>query len=276
MTPPTLPHTSPHTSTPIALLTRFHEPGPSSDICIARTDMASYHALAPLHYRAGPPATSVLVLGAHRLGHAAGVLVVSMPVLNADWRARVWPDLAPVGDKPALARRVNDTLRTISRVIVDPRHRGLGVARALVEAYLSDPLTPRSEALASMGRAVPFFERAGMRRVERAEPASLRALREDLTRLGVRAESLLRDPTPLARRRRVRGVITRFATSGRAGRARRDLPWPELARAAAGALLARPEAYIHDSHVSPTTARRGAPSRGDPDVKRLAHAHDRG
>ena len=57
---------------------------------------------------------------------------------------------------------MNANLRTISRVIIDPRYRALGLARRLVQAYLAAPLTRCTEAVAAMGRLVPFFAHAGM------------------------------------------------------------------------------------------------------------------
>ncbi len=47
-------------------------------------------------------------------------------------------------------------------MIVGARFRGLGIATRLVRAYLAGPLTPRTEAVAAMGRVCPFFEAAGM------------------------------------------------------------------------------------------------------------------
>lgn len=127
-----------------------------------------YHALAHLHYRAAEPATIALVLSARDAdtGELAGVLLISHPTLNGAWRDRAWPGRFSTGDRRRDAQRVNRELRCISRVIVDPRYRSLGVARAMVEAYLARPLTPRTEALAAMGGACPFFEAAGMRRIE--------------------------------------------------------------------------------------------------------------
>ncbi len=148
-------------------------PGAKSEqpVTIGPGTIEDYRALAHLHYRAGEPAAVVRVLRAVRDVPApidpsgkllAGVLLVSMPTLNASWRDRAWPGFFHTGDKSLNAQRLNARLRTISRVIVEARSRGLGVATALVRAYLRDPLTPGTEALASMGAVCPFFERAGM------------------------------------------------------------------------------------------------------------------
>lgn len=68
----------------------------------------------------------------------AGVLLLSLPVLNARWRAVAWPVLfADIGKREA-ARRANAHVRTISRVVVDPRFRGRGIGSALVRRVIAD------------------------------------------------------------------------------------------------------------------------------------------
>ena len=148
-------------------------PRPSIDqiIEIELGSINDYRSLQHHHYRSGQPATVVRVLRAIR--HVpesieasgrllAGVLCASMPTLNSAWRTRAWPGVFNTASKSTNARRLNADLRTISRVIVEPRSRGLGVATMLVRAYLQDPLTPGTEAVAAMGCVCPFFERAGM------------------------------------------------------------------------------------------------------------------
>jgi GNAT superfamily N-acetyltransferase len=120
--------------------------------------------LLPYHYRAGKPATRVGVIRAVDRTHqiCAGVLVVSMPTLNGAWREQAWPGRFAGSDRKAAADRINAELRCISRVIVDPRYRGLGLATRLVRAYLDRPLSTATEAVAALGAICPFFERAGM------------------------------------------------------------------------------------------------------------------
>lgn len=141
---------------------------PLDAVRIERGDRADYLALAPLHYRARQPATFALMLRA--LHHEspssepilAGAMVISMPTLNARWRARAWPGRFDTPDKSLNAHRLNDELRAISRVVIDPRFRSLGLASRMVRHYLANPLTPCTEAIAALAHASPFFERAGM------------------------------------------------------------------------------------------------------------------
>lgn len=136
------------------------------EVMIERGTMADYERVAQWHYRGDAPATSVSVLRAVGGDGVVGVLVASMPSLNASWRRGAWGERFASGDRLADARAINRELRCISRVVVDPRWRGMGIARDLVATYLHDPLTPCTEAVAAMGRFTGFFESAGMRRIE--------------------------------------------------------------------------------------------------------------
>ena len=144
----------------------------------ARGGMADYAALAGHHYRAARPGTAmrVLTLRDRRPGvvgrylrrrgvgdRVAAVLVESMPALRCamrEWATRQrYGGWLSHGER---ARLLADELRCISRVIIDPRWRGLGLAVRLVRRALDTAETPLTEALAAMGRVNPFFERAGM------------------------------------------------------------------------------------------------------------------
>ena len=62
-------------------------------------------------------------------------------------------------------RWLNENVRTIARGIVHPQFRGVGVARELVRVMCAQARVRYVEAMAVMGQAVPFFEKAGMRKV---------------------------------------------------------------------------------------------------------------
>ena len=152
---------------------------------------ADYLKLKVHHYRAGNPMAITRVLAIHdhtpraadrylarpATQQTIAVLVESLPALSCRLRDEAlggrYGHLRP---KPR-SQLLNEELRCISRVIVDPRHRGLGLAVALVKHALATATTRYTEALAVMGRVSPFFERAGMTVYERPMlPTAQRAI----------------------------------------------------------------------------------------------------
>ncbi|HYE63582.1 MAG TPA: GNAT family N-acetyltransferase [Phycisphaerales bacterium] len=255
------------------------------NITITEGTRADYQALARYHYRAPRPATPVLTLAAREGTTLAGVLVVIMPTLNAPWRRTAWPHLFTVPPKcPPLgspttvtwtarttATTINRHIRTIARVIIDPRYRALGIARRLVEHYLSNPLTTHTEAVAAMGRACPFFTRAGME--ELAPPTSRRDTRLALTlrTLALNAWELVdltRARSALVASDTLRAAILRWANDSKS--TRRHLPLDmtdldglaEFAALAGSSLTARPLVYVHNVPRPCPVARPCSDGRG--------------
>ncbi len=196
-----------------------------------RRDLAR---LSHLHYRGTQPATVERVLCAHIEGDLAGVLAVSRPVLNAPWRALAWPGVFDVGTRKRRAQCINDLLRTISRVIVVPSCRGLGVASGLVRAYLADPITPATEALATMGAYTPFFERAGMVRFACAPALRDERLGRAMRRAGVVSAHRLLDARCA---RRLEPSLRAWARASRATARLADAPLAQIAFCAASTLI---------------------------------------
>lgn len=133
-------------------------------------DLSAYERLARRHYRADRVCAAVGVWAVwddHPLRFDSeapvAVIVYAMPVANLALRRAA---LGPVLDGLSRSLRLqwlNAHVRTIRRVVVDPRYRGLGLASRLVRETRTQLGVPIIEALATMGHVHPFFERAGMR-----------------------------------------------------------------------------------------------------------------
>jgi ABC-type lipoprotein export system ATPase subunit len=174
----------------------------------ARDVRAAVRRLGGLHYRSGRAASVVRTLLAREraTGEVLGVLTVAMPTLNGRVREVAWPGRYSTGDRRADAARLNDEVRRIARVIVDPRVRALGVATRLVEAYLANPETARTEAIAAMGRASGFFARAGMTPIELPPSPGDARLLDALRYAGLESWRLA---TPRAAHRRAMATLSR-------------------------------------------------------------------
>jgi len=98
------------------------------------------------------------------------VAVLSYPTIRSTPRERT----LELRDCPPRERAafVNAHVRTISRVVVHPQFRGLGLASELVRKLIEVCPTRYVEASAVMAHVHPFFAAAGMRRVndDRSEP----------------------------------------------------------------------------------------------------------
>jgi len=145
---------------------------------IVRGELDDYKALACYHYRdteVGPFAAIFSLRAdknlAHRAGvRTAGVIVYRMPSAGLELRNIATGNFfAGLGRGTALSL-INKNIRCISRVIIEPRFRGLGLASLLVRETMPKMDVPIIEAMAVMGAVNPFFEKAGMK-AYRAKPA---------------------------------------------------------------------------------------------------------
>jgi hypothetical protein len=161
--------------------------------------LGDYKRLAHLHYRDSRPGpvASVFTLksdGTLRDVHPSevvGVVVYSMasPVLEM---RNVATDHFFAGlDRDTQLALINKNVRRISRVIIEPRFRGLGLASRLVRETMPRMNVPLIEAVAVMGLVNPFFEKAGMTAYPSKRPARTVQLIEAFSLLGIEAEQLI-------------------------------------------------------------------------------------
>lgn len=219
---------------------------PAAALTLRRGTLADYRALARFHYRPNRPATIVHILTIADASEPIAALIISMPTLNAPWRPIAWPDLFGSSRRDnALA--ANRLIRTISRLIVDPRWRGLGIARSLIRTYLAHPLTPCTETLSAMSHASPLFAAAGMNAIPIPPARHNTRLMHRLTRKRLQPHQLL-DPRVqqhLADDPALQNALRTWARASSAHRATANGPFSELARRAASALSSPRLAWVH-------------------------------
>jgi hypothetical protein len=130
---------------------------------IIEGSLADYKSLSHFHYRDCRLGPFEKIFTAKLNNETAGVIVYSMPMPCCRLRNVATGNHFTGLDRRSLVALVNKTVRTISRVIVEPRFRSLGLAVRLVRETMPLMNVPMIEALAVMGRANPFFEKAGMK-----------------------------------------------------------------------------------------------------------------
>lgn len=141
---------------------------------VGRGSAGDYDRLARFHYLAGRPAFGEVFVVRYREPdpRVVAVAVLSHPAPACFARERFF---GLEGTSPgARISFANLNLRTISRLIVHPQFRSLGLGVLLVKRVLRRCPTRYVEAIAQMGHVHPVFRKAGMTQVEsedRSRPA---------------------------------------------------------------------------------------------------------
>jgi hypothetical protein len=179
---------------------------------------ADYESLSHYHYREpnmGPYAAIFALKGKFRTAtklETVGVIVYSMPTAGAQMRDVATGGIFAGLDKSTRLKLINKNIRTISRVIIEPRFRSLGLAVRLVRETMPIVDVPFVEALAVMGRANPFFEKAGMTRYDAPPSANCVRLIEAFSTVGIDEQDLI-DPGIIQRE------LDKLRTEGRGQKA---------------------------------------------------------
>ena len=171
---------------------------------IVRGCLDDYNQLAHYHYRNSRPGpvTAIFALkpDPRRSGtRTVGVVVYSAPVPEVKMRNVATDNFFAGFDKSTQLALINKHIRCISRLIIEPRFRGLGLARRLARRTMPEMNVPIIEAMAVMGLVNPFLERAGMKAYTAKRPARSLRLVEALSMVGIEQEQLI-DPQEVLRR----------------------------------------------------------------------------
>jgi ABC-type lipoprotein export system ATPase subunit len=134
----------------------------TQQMTITQGTRAEYKTLCEFHYRAHrtPPTRKIFTL--KRKEEICGVVVYCYPSPMCFGRRQVWR-----GDLKQLQREVS----VVSRVIVHPKYRSIGLGEKLVHDTLPLAGTPCVEAVAVMAKYNPFFEKAEMQKIAQSKPS---------------------------------------------------------------------------------------------------------
>jgi hypothetical protein len=180
----------------------------------------------------------------------AGVIVYSMPSPALELRNVATNNFFTGFDKGTKLALINKNIRRISRVIIEPRFRGLGLACRLVRETMPVIDVPIVEALAVMGLVNPFFEKAGMKAYTAPVPTRSVRFIEALSMVGIEQKQLIDANSVQLKLNQLTGTqadfiedeIGRFLSSY--GRRRNSQPGLERTRFILSKLTARPTYYI--------------------------------
>lgn len=160
-------------------------------LSINEGSLSDYKVLSRFHYRDNRLGPFEKIFAAKLGAETAGVIVYSMPAPCLELRNVAIGNLFTGLDRRSLIALVNKTIRTISRVVVEPRLRGLGLAVRLVRETMPLMNVPMMEVLAVMGHANPFFEKAGMKAYTAPLSVKCVQMKEALSLVGIEDELLI-------------------------------------------------------------------------------------
>ena len=232
----------------------------ADEVRFTRGTVRDYARFAPWHYlgpgRPGP--TSDVFLAMHE-GRAVGITMFGYPHLLLSARNNALPQYSPRRIRKEGAGGLNANLRLLQRVVVEPRYRGIGVARKLIRHGLQHIHAPIVECVAQMGAFSDFLLGAGFEHVcDVRPPASVHNLNEFLKQQGVTPHELLttdwREQLAPELRSRLNKLIaavarTRIQTGFGSRRGKRELP-PGALRKALTRVGARPGYFIWRRHAT--------------------------
>jgi ABC-type transport system involved in cytochrome c biogenesis ATPase subunit/N-acetylglutamate synthase-like GNAT family acetyltransferase len=139
---------------------------------VEKGSIEDYERLKRFHYKSknGKDSTGLRVKDCYRLLHGddlMGVIVYSRSYLNLKPRNLVFGEryVFTPGNLHK-ARLINEEIARISRVVIHPKLRGIGLGEFLVRETLPRVDAKVVEVLAIMAKYNPFFEKAGMLRVD--------------------------------------------------------------------------------------------------------------
>ena len=136
-------------------------------ICTEKASVEDYGKLSRFHYRSKGVAG---IKDCYKLlfdDHLIGVIVYSSSYLNLKPRNMVFGEryVYSPGDLHK-ARLINKEIARITRVIIHPKFRGIGLGAFLVRETMPRVDARVIEVVAVMAKYNPFFEKAGMLRVD--------------------------------------------------------------------------------------------------------------
>jgi len=174
------------------------------DVTVQESTKEDYMRLAYLHYRTHRVVAPHKFFSMKLRDELIGVIAYTYPTPTASGRVKA------VGYRPYL-RELNEEWTLISRVIVHPKYRTIGLGVKLVKDTLRLTGRRHVELMAVMAQYNPFAERAGMKKILVKEPT------EKIVEAVNRLKALGFNPPLLASRSYNERTLTSLSSEGLAG-----------------------------------------------------------
>ena len=125
--------------------------------------LSDWRRLSGFHYRSHNVGATREIYRLRRGTELCGVIVYCYPPPGCSGRRFVLPKMSLKG--------LNMGLSTISRIVIHPKYRSIGLGAKLIRETLPRVSTPCVEMIAVMAKYNPFAEKAGMKKVSEQKPS---------------------------------------------------------------------------------------------------------
>jgi ABC-type transport system involved in cytochrome c biogenesis ATPase subunit len=129
---------------------------------IEQGTITDWKNLAQFHYRTHKVAAPRKIFRIMKEDELCGVIVYGYPPPICQGRKNMLPKMT--------MQELNQQLSIISRVVVHPKYRSIGLGAKLIQQTLTKAGTPYIEMVAVMAKYNPFSEKAGMKKVTLMQP----------------------------------------------------------------------------------------------------------
>ncbi|MCW4003623.1 MAG: hypothetical protein NWE95_06910 [Candidatus Bathyarchaeota archaeon] len=134
------------------------------EMVVEQGQLSDWRRLSGFHYRSHNAGASRKVYCLKRGVELCGVIVYTYPPPGCSGRHLVLPSKLSM-------EKLNSGLSTISRVVIHPKYRSIGLGAKLIRETLLLVGTPCVEMIAVMAKYNPFAEKAGMKKVLEQKPS---------------------------------------------------------------------------------------------------------
>lgn len=132
------------------------------EMTVERGTPEDWRKLCVFHYRSHNVSAIRGIFSIRRHGELCGVIVYCYPFPACSGRRLVLPKMD--------LKETNQKLAVISRIVVHPKYRSIGLGEKLIRDSLPQVGVPYVEMIAVMPKYNPFAERAGMKKILVKEP----------------------------------------------------------------------------------------------------------
>jgi ABC-type lipoprotein export system ATPase subunit len=134
------------------------------DLKVEIGDKNDYNVLKKFHYKNEGIGAVKNIYSLTLNNSTIGVIVITYPLLSLRGRNTAIPGYSEASSENA--KKINEDFECIGRIVIHPKYRSIGLAYNSIKEYMKLTTCKYIETIAVMANYNPFFEKAGMIKVD--------------------------------------------------------------------------------------------------------------